>query len=299
MDVLTLRKKISESRKEGFSDEEIMKAMKKEGIPEKEINRAFRSLQKSKRKRKSKENRQKRGQRQRNKRNQSSRTPERKQQEVKQKRKSSSSKEVSKNRRNTRETAEKRNQGILSANRYKLKQKLFSIRNAYNIYRDDEVVLKAHSKLFKLHEEIKFKDKEGTTLFEVKAGQITDIAGDYTLLKDGESLATLEKKFTIAEHKWKIRAADGSERLLAKIRSKSPILAWLRKFGGLLPFVPNVFALIPHQYVIKTAEDREIGRIDGKFSIRDTYILELDELPDASRESIVAAAIAVDFLEGN
>lgn len=48
MDLPSLKKKIKESRNDGFSDKEIMQAMMKEGIPERKIKVAFSSLQESK-----------------------------------------------------------------------------------------------------------------------------------------------------------------------------------------------------------------------------------------------------------
>ena len=160
-------------------------------------------------------------------------------------------------------------------------------------------MLKARAKMFKLKEDIRFKTLGGEEVFEVKAEQITDIAGDYTLFEDNEPFLTLEKNFSIATHHWKIKSVDGTERLLAKIESKNPAVAWLRVIGGYVPFFPNIFALIPHEYIIETGDEQKIGSIEGKFSIRDTYIIDIEESNSVPHDAIVASSIAIDMLEGN
>lgn len=280
---------VLKSRKDGFTDREIRQAMTRNGVSDETIRRVFHSLDSQDQQVEEKNRNANPAPKPSN--NQRATRPERDRQRKKPRNNT--------NQRKRSEERDRRKEGVLHGNNYKLKQKLLSITDAYNVYEDGELVLKARAKLLQLHEDIKFKNPDGEQIFEVKAEQITDIAGDYTLVRDGEPLTTLEKKFTIATHKWKIKSNDRSERLLAKVESRNPVLAWMRKITGMLPLTPNVFALIPHRYDIKTGNDEIIGKIEGKFSIRDTYILSVHEDIQASRDSIVASAIAIDALEGN
>jgi hypothetical protein len=78
----------------------------------------------------------------------------------------------------------------------------------------------------------------------------------------------------------------------AEIESRSALVEFLRGLVGL-------FALLPHKYTIETPDGGHIGSIEGKFSIRDRYDIKIDDPGDIPKEAIVAAAIAVDALEGN
>lgn len=177
-----------------------------------------------------------------------------------------------------------------SDNKYTLKQK--AVRNAYKLYdsRDNEV-LSAKQKLFKMKEEFPFTDPDGNDVFTVKAENIMDIAGDYVITdsETGEKIAVLKKEFTFLIHTWRIQSPEGEE--LAKIESRGKMI-------GLLRSLSDLAKLFPHKYTIEDSGGKEIGTIEGKFSLRDTYIIELDEDVE-NREAIMAAAVTIDALEGN
>jgi uncharacterized protein YxjI len=61
----------------------------------------------------------------------------------------------------------------------------------------------------------------------------------------------------------------------------------------------GVLGLLPHSYSITGPESSRIGTIKEKFSLRDTFVVEVGETGEAPREAILAAAIAIDALEGN
>lgn len=179
----------------------------------------------------------------------------------------------------------------LTDDRYTVKQRVF--RNKYNVYDSrGEHLLTAKQKLLKMKEEFPFTDPDGNPVFTIKAQNLLDIAGDYTLTETSSDdvLAVLSKNFTLFVHKWEIKDSDGN--VQAVIRNKNKMLQVLRGFSDILSF-------IPHSYVIETPDGEQIGEIKGKFSLRDTYEIHIEDAKTMPKESLVAAAIAVDALEGN
>lgn len=175
--------------------------------------------------------------------------------------------------------------------KYVLKQR--AVRNAYTLFDSDEnEVLKAKQKMFKMKEDFPFTDPEGDEIFSVKAEQVMDIAGDYAIVdsETGEKVAVLKKEFTFLVHRWHIESPSGEK--IAKIESRG-------KAVGLLRALTNIADYLPHKYTIEDGDGEQIGTISGSFTlIKDRYEIELDEGAD-NREAIMAAAVTIDALEGN
>jgi uncharacterized protein YxjI len=168
------------------------------------------------------------------------------------------------------------------------------IRNKFKVTdTDGNLVLRAKQKLFKMKEEFPFVDADGTEVFTVKAEGILDVAGDYTIVEAGtdDPIAVLGKNFTLLKHEWTVKDPETNE-VWAEIESRSAVVELLR---GLL----EIFSLLPHKYTIETPAGGHVGSIEGKLSIRDRYDIHIDDPGDVPREALVAAAIAVDALEGN
>jgi uncharacterized protein YxjI len=182
----------------------------------------------------------------------------------------------------------------LTGDEYTVKQHL--LRNKYKAYDGDgELILEAKQKLFKLKEEFPFTDPAGNEIFEIKAESILDTAGDYTITTtDGDAIAVLDKNWTLLTHKWKVRDPQ-DERLLAKIESRGVAAELLRN----LPVVGIVGQFLPHKYTVEDTDGNAIGEIAGQLSIRDVYDITIEDSGDADKEALVAAAIAIDALEGN
>lgn len=179
-----------------------------------------------------------------------------------------------------------------SDDEYTVKQNF--IRNKYSVTDSDgEKILGAKQKLFKMKEEFPFTDPEGEVVFRIKAKRRLDIAGDYGIVDEetGETVATLRKEFSILKHVWRIKDPD-TEGLIATIESRGRLV-------GLLRHLSDIFQILPHKYTIYNSERDQIGSINGKFSLRDTYKVELGELGNVPREAVVAAAVTIDALEGN
>lgn len=183
----------------------------------------------------------------------------------------------------------------LTGDEYTVKQHL--IRNKYNVYDGDgDHILKAKQKLFKLKEQFPFTDPDGDAVFEINAKGVFDVAGDYVITEaeHDEPIAVLDKNWTLLTHKWKVRDPN-DERLLAKIESQGIGVQLLRS----LPIVRVVGSFIPHEYTIEDTDGNHLGDIDGRFSIRDIYDITIEDTGDVPKEALVAAAIAIDALEGN
>ena len=179
----------------------------------------------------------------------------------------------------------------LTDDSYTITQSL--IRSKYRV--DDSsgtTVLKGKKKRFKIKEEFPFTSPSGDVVFRVKAQNVFDVAGDYTLVDEasGEAFAVIEKEFTLFKHVYRIRDPDGG--LWATIESESAVVMALKSYIGLL-------SLLPHTYSITGADGDRLGSIHERFSLRDIYDVEVGDTGDVPREAIIAAAIAIDALEEN
>jgi uncharacterized protein YxjI len=158
---------------------------------------------------------------------------------------------------------------------------------------DGNVVLRGKQKMLKLKEQFPFVDADGNEVFEVNAGGIIDVAGNYVLTdtQTDEDLVVLDNDYSVMQDTWKIRDAE-TEAKLAEINSRGALTTLLR---NVLPFGH----WIPHKYEITDAEGDHVGNIDGQFSLRDTYEVTVDDASDVPTEPVVAAAMVIDAIQGN
>jgi uncharacterized protein YxjI len=184
-------------------------------------------------------------------------------------------------------------QGVdLTDDEYHVQQSL--IRNKFTVTdTDGTLVLRAKQKLFKMKEEFPFVDADGNEVFTVKAKNLLDVAGDYTIVESGseDPIAVLGKNFTLLKHEWTVKDPDTDD-VWAVIESRGALVEFLRLK---VPFM----GLLPHKYTIETPGGTHVGAIEGQLSIRDKYDITIDNAGNIPKEALVAAAIAVDALEGN
>ncbi len=175
---------------------------------------------------------------------------------------------------------------------YTIKQSL--VRNKYEIFDSSEtLILKAKQKLFKMKEEFPFTDPDGNVVFRIKADRRLDIAGKYRIIDEetGEKVGLLSKEFTLLKHVWKVKDPELDD-VLATIESRSAAIEFLRTMSDL-------FSLLPHRYSITGQEEENLGTLQGRFSLKDTYDLELEKEDFPGKEVVVASAVTIDALEGN
>jgi len=273
---------IEDSFKDGYSIDEIIQSLKQQGVEEANIQRAVKNLRN--------ELRQQNNQTNRN-------SPNNQQKTTNQQQGTRSNQQAVQQPRQRHEDVV---EGIdLTDDKYKIKQRLLF--NRYHIYdSNDNLVLKAKQKIFKLKEDFPFTDPDGNTVFRAKAEGIIDVAGDYALLDEDteEPIVVLDRKYTLFRHKWRIRNPQ-TEELLARVQSHNKTVEVLRWVGNLIPYMPNFFGLVPHSYDIKDRNDNKMARLKGKFSIRDIYKLEVVDTQNVPKEALIISAIAIDALEAN
>ncbi|MBX0322243.1 hypothetical protein EGH21_04255 [Halomicroarcula sp. F13] len=180
----------------------------------------------------------------------------------------------------------------LTDDTYTVEQSL--VRNKYKAMdAAGNVVLRGKQKMFKLKEKFPFVDADGNEVFEVNAGGIVDIAGNYVLTdsQTGEDVVVLDNDYSILQDTWTIRDAQTEEKL-AEINSRGALVTLAR---NTLPFGN----WIPHKYEITDRDGDHVGNIDGQFSLKDRYEITIDDASDVPKEPVVAAAMVIDAIQGN
>jgi len=180
----------------------------------------------------------------------------------------------------------------LTDNEYQVVQSL--IRNKYKATdAAGNVVLRGKQKMFKMKEEFPFTDGDGTDVFTVKAGGIIDVAGNYVLTdaQTGEDIAILDNDYSIFQDTWTIRDAD-TETKIAQIDSRGALVTAARNFLPLGEW-------IPHKYEITDQSGDHVGNISGQMSLKDKYDITIDDASDVPKETVVAAAMVIDAIQGN
>ncbi|AAV46966.1 unknown [Haloarcula marismortui ATCC 43049] len=180
----------------------------------------------------------------------------------------------------------------LSDDSYTVEQSL--VRNKYKAMdAAGNVVLRGKQKMLKMKEQFPFVDGNGDEVFEVNAGGIIDVAGNYVLTdsKTGEDIVILDNDYSIFQDTWKIRDAS-TEAKIAEINSQGALVTIARNvvpFGG----------WIPHKYEITDQDGTHVGNIDGQFSLKDRYEITIDDASTVPKEPIIAAAMVIDAIQGN
>ena len=144
-----------------------------------------------------------------------------------------------------------------------------------------------------MKEQFPFVDGNGDEVFEVNAGGIVDVAGNYVLTdsETGEDIVILDNDYSIFQDTWKIRDAS-TEAKIAEITSQGALVTIARNvvpFGG----------WIPHKYEITDQDGNHVGNIDGQFSLKDRYEITIDDASTVPKEPIIAAAMVIDAIQGN
>ena len=181
----------------------------------------------------------------------------------------------------------------LTDDNYTVEQSL--VRNKYKATdRTGQTVIRGKQKMLKMKEEFPFVDPQGNEVFTVKAAGVIDVAGNYAIIDSatGEEVAILDNDYSILQDTWRIRDAQ-TEAPVAKIESRGAAVTVARNA------IPFLGPLIPHKYEITDADGNHVGNIDGQFSFRDRYEISIDDASSVPKETVIAAAMVIDALQGN
>jgi len=156
------------------------------------------------------------------------------------------------------------------------------------------VVLRAKKKLVSVGDKFPFHDDNENEVFRVSSEFGMNMKRDYVMVDSQaeEEVALLDNKFSLFTQKWQIRDPD-TEDVMATIETRNAVIAFARSRMGTLG------KLFPVQFDIKDASGNVIGGIDGQLSLKDRYDVSLDDVGDLPRETILAAAMVIDAIEGN
>ncbi|AOV94837.1 hypothetical protein AQV86_02830 [Nanohaloarchaea archaeon SG9] len=184
---------------------------------------------------------------------------------------------------------------------YRIRQHILLKR--YGIYdKNDKKVLKAKKKILSIKTNIPFfKPENGEEpVFRVISSRFPNISNNYKVRDEQKDdvMAVLDRKRTLLNQVWRIRDPQDKS-IVATVYNESTMLQLLRSYGGIIPLLPNVFALIPHTYSVDDVSDNQIGELEGELSIRDEYDLNLHDSGQLERRDMISSIIAIDALEGN
>ena len=151
-----------------------------------------------------------------------------------------------------------------------------------------------------IKEDIRFyaDEQETEELFQIKARNILDLGGSrYDVYAGNKQIGALEHQFraSLVRSTWRVRDASNQE--IAVARERSLPMAIARR---LIDFVPDVGGLIPIPYNFDLLIDGgTIGRLNRKFKLRDSYVLDVsgDHERSLDRRLAIALAIGLDTLQ--
>jgi len=331
-----LRKKIQHSLREGFTEEEVRQVLRQQGIKHSNINQAFKQIQNQQKGQRNKPNRNQRQNNQKNQQNnqrpqqnnrgtqnrgqnnqgqgfQQSQGLQQDQEKLSQNNSpgNSTGDEFLADQR--QETDQNSQQGQnpqrgsmssgldLTDSYYRIRQHILLKR--YGIYdKNDKKVLKAKKKILSIKTNIPFfKPENGEEpVFRVISSRFPNISNNYKVRDEQKDdvMAVLDRKRTLLNQVWRIRDPQDKS-IVATVYNESTMLQLLRSYGGIIPLLPNVFALIPHTYSVDDVSDNQIGELEGELSIRDEYDLNLHDSGQLERRDMISSIIAIDALEGN
>jgi uncharacterized protein YxjI len=152
-------------------------------------------------------------------------------------------------------------------------------------------LLYVKQKKLKIKEDIRFRvsPDDADHLFMIKSKTVFEFHGRHEVLDaDGTVIGLLEKDFgkSLLRSHW------------LETHESSWLIALLRRFGQLGPDWFDLLTWLPFNFVLKRG-GLEVGRYKRVLgTVRDRYLLELDEgIQDVDRRLVVAFAVALDALQ--
>ncbi|WP_411964710.1 hypothetical protein [Haloferax sp. YSMS24] len=179
---------------------------------------------------------------------------------------------------------------------YEVRQKV-SISTKYVVYEDDAAsgdetpILSAKKKKFKLKEDFRLNDYEtGEERFRVRADSVLDVSAAYDIVdsQTGDRVGAVKRgAFSFAKHTYQLLGPDGS--VVGRIVEDNVPMAVARRV---------ITTLIPFSYRVEDPAGDPIGTIDERFSLRDTYDIDI-EREEVDPRLLVVGAVVIDAIEEN
>ena len=160
-----------------------------------------------------------------------------------------------------------------------------------------EPVCFVEQKRMKLKEDLRaFTDDSKTEeVFRIKAQQVWDPRAKYDVTDPGgQKIGQLQKVFgkSLLRSTWRIFDPAGEEVVWA--RERSLLVALVRRFIGLIPFIGEFLELLPIPYHFDYHRgDARIGGLQRILGVRDKYRLDVSGDTERVLDHRVAIALAV------
>lgn len=198
---------------------------------------------------------------------------------------------------------------MFESNAYEVRQKM-SIGNKYNIYEgtgdDAEHILQAKQKILKMKEDFRFQDPETEEdVIRVTTDEVIDYKATYTIVdvRNDEIIGAVERLSSSSSlrQKWGLFEAseDDEAEQVGVLKEDSLLKAFLRRqVTGLIPIAFDIYE--PEKSLSKDGStDRDqIAEIEGAFSFRDKYTIEVEDDDLDPRLAVIGAAV-IDAIEAN
>jgi uncharacterized protein YxjI len=167
-----------------------------------------------------------------------------------------------------------------------------------------ELIAFVQRKRVAIKERISFQDAREQEVFALVAPKVFNFTSRYELrTPDGQAFAYLKKNIGASFWRTSWKLLDAQEREVAFARETSGWHAFLRRFGGMLPF-GFVADLLPYDFTITAGADAAnagdvLGTYVRRYGVRDRYDLDLggDANITLDRRGALALAIALDVLQ--
>ncbi|KTG30576.1 hypothetical protein [Haloferax profundi] len=179
---------------------------------------------------------------------------------------------------------------MFDSSRYEVRQKV-SIGTKYVVYDDEDPILSAKKKKFKLKEDFRVNDYEtGDERFRVKADSVLDVSAAYDIVdsQSGDRVGAVKRgAFSFAKHTYQLLGPNGA--VVGRIVEDNVPMAVARR---------AVTTLIPFSYRVEDASGTPVGEISEQFALRDTYTIEADT-DEIDPRLLVVGAVVIDAIEEN
>jgi uncharacterized protein YxjI len=159
-------------------------------------------------------------------------------------------------------------------------------------------------KRFKFKEDIRFytDDSKREELMRIKARQRFDPRARYDVTDPGgAAIGQIQKEFGASLLRSTYSLYDAHGGLAAQARERSPLVAFLRRLVGFIPYVENVADWLPIPYHFDFLRGGEVIGTHSRqtWKLRDVYTIDMSGDPERTldRRLVLAIAVGMDALQ--